>query len=152
MFKVISCPLHINKGNTNFHFNVFSFLCRKFRKKAQMFTFQFLFARYYRSLRNTCQIRNTNHFITFPNPMVRNIGTPKTIINQRFTKLRIIINCIIGFSFTITPSTTIRRTFHPTLNCIIIYNFNILRGRGSSYSARQIYLDTGLIVRRISKT
>ena len=116
-----------------------------------MFAFQFFLTCYHRSLWNTCQIRNTNDFITLPDPIIRDIRTPESIITQRLAELRIIINGIIGTAFSITPSATVRSTLHPALNRIFIYHLHILNCRSTAHSACQVDLNTRLFIRRESK-
>ena len=152
LFEIISSTFHIDKGDANFHYNFFSFLRRKFRIKSQMLAFQLFHPLYNRSFRNTCQIRYTHDFIAFPHPIIRNICTPKAIINQRFIELCIVVDGISGISVAISPATAFRRTLHPALNSIVIYHLDILGRRCSPYSTCQIYLNTGLLIGGINKT
>ena len=71
---------------------------------------------------------------------------------QRFGKLGIEIDRIVGLAVSVSPTAPIRRTLHPALDGMVVHHLYALKCRCSSYPPGQIDLYAGLLAFRESET
>ena len=148
---VVFSPLHVNEGNPHFHGNSLIITGGKLRKEPEVLSFYLTGIPDDGSLGYSLLICITGHILSFPLPCVRNVSTPEAIIIQRLAENRIEINRIVSISAAVSPASPFRRTFHPAADSMLVFHLYVLECRSPAHTARQVNLNAGVRMRRISE-
>src|ERR1700754_235227 len=101
-------------------------------------------------MRHYLLVSSAGHIFQFTS--FRNIRAPHTKMTKRLAAPGAEINGIVRMSRSVSPSASIRRTFHPAFQRRVIYQFDILQNGGAAYPPGKIDLDPGGLRRREGKS